>query len=178
MNINMDLISLNPVLMNIIVVLLYIAAILILIKVSNFFIEKGMRHFIEARQDKEFEKQVITIRNLLKSAADTVIILLVFMYILTKFNVDIRPLLTAAGVVGVAVGFAARRFVEDVIMGVLIITEGQVRVGDYVKIDNFEGTVEKATLKMVILRDKEGNVHYIRNGMINIVSNMTRGKIK
>ena len=90
-----------------------------------------------------------------------------------RYNIDIRPLLTAAGVVGVAVGFAARRFVEDIIMGIFILLEGQVRVGDFVTIDNLSGTVEKVTLKMIIIRNPNGHVHYIRNGMIGIITNHT-----
>ena len=117
----------------------------------------------------------VIIKNLVKSLSHGVVVILVFLSFLGRYNIDIRPLLTAAGVVGVAVGFAARRFVEDIIMGVFILLEGQVRVGDFVNIDGMDGFVEKVTLKMVIIRNLNGHVHYIRNGMINIITNKTRG---
>ena len=96
------------------------------------------------------------------------------MYILNMLGVDIRPLLTAAGIVGVAVGFGAKRFVEDLITGLLIMLEGQIRVGDVVEINGMKGTVEKLNIKLVVLRDLDGRVYYIRNGMIDVVINLTR----
>lgn len=93
---------------------------------------------------------------------------------MNKLGIDIRPILTAAGVLGVAVGFGSKRFVEDLITGLVLILEGQIRVGDVVEIAGKLGTVEKVDIKLVVLRDMSGNVHYIRNGMIDIVTNMTR----
>ena len=52
--------------------------------------------------------------------------------------------------------------------------EGQIRVGDYVEIADKQGVVEKADIRMVRLRDLQGRVHYIRNAMIDVVTNYTR----
>ena len=56
----------------------------------------------------------------------------------------------------------------------MLILEGQIRVGDVIEIGGRFGTVEKLNLKMVMLRDVDGKIHYIRNGMIDIVTNYTR----
>lgn len=96
------------------------------------------------------------------------------MYILNGLGVDIRPILTAAGVLGVAVGFGAKRFFEDIITGMSILLEGQVRVGDYIEISGHQGVVEKVDIKLIQLRDTQGRVHYIRNGMVDTVVNYTR----
>ena len=75
---------------------------------------------------------------------------------------------------GLAVGFGAQNLVADVISGFFILLEDQVRVGDVVELGGKGGLVEKVTLRMIILRDLGGNVHYIRNGKIDVVTNMTK----
>lgn len=159
---------------NIGICVLYFAAAVLMIKGMNMLIDKLFSKIYGASDSYEFKKQAATVKNLIKSIADWIISAIAVLSLLAKFNIDIRPLLAAAGVVGVAVGFASRRFVEDIIMGILILLEGQLRVGDVVTIDNFSGTVEKISLKMVIIRNMKGHVHYIRNGMINVITNKTR----
>ena len=160
---------------NITVLVAYILVTALVLKGIEIIVDKMFKRLIDATNEYEYKKQIATIKNLIKSLSKGIAIILIILSFLARYNIDIRPLLTAAGVVGVAVGFAARRFVEDVIMGILILLEGQVRVGDFVNIDGMDGFVEKVTLKMVIIRNLNGHVHYIRNGMINIITNKTRG---
>ena len=104
------------------------------ITLSNFLIDKFTNKIVSYKNDTEFEKQINTLKLLFKSIVDTIWIVFAVIYILNMLGVDIRPLLTAAGIVGVAVGFGAKRFVEDLITGLLIMLEGQIRVGDVVEI--------------------------------------------
>jgi len=159
---------------NLFVLAVYIFVTIGLMRFVNSIVDRMFVKLLTVRNDHEYQKQVATIKNLVKSLANGVVVVIIALNFLARYNIDIRPLLTAAGVVGVAVGFASRRFVEDIIMGIFILLEGQVRVGDIVTIDNFNGTVEKVTLKMVIIRNMKGHVHYIRNGMINVITNKTR----
>jgi small-conductance mechanosensitive channel len=64
--------------------------------------------------------------------------------------------------------------VQDVISGFFILLEDQIRVGDVVDVNGKGGLVERVTLRMTVLRDLSGNVHFIRNGQINVVTNMTK----
>jgi len=95
--------------------------------------------------------------------------------ILGELGIDIGPILAAAGILGLAVGFGAQSLVKDIIRGFFILIEDQYRVGDVVQIEDKAGVVEKMTLKLTILRDLAGNVHHIPNGEINVVTNMTKG---
>ena len=144
------------------------------VKITNFFIEKFLVKIIKIKDDFEFKKQLITLKSIIKSIVDTIIIAFAIMYILNTLGVDIRPILTAAGVLGVAVGFGAKRFFEDIITGMSLILEGQIRVGDYVEIADHQGVVEKVDIKLIQLRDLQGRVHYIRNGMVDTIVNYTR----
>ncbi len=146
----------------------------VIVKLANFFIEKFLSKIVKYKDDFEFKKQLITMESIIKSIVDTVIIAFAVMYILNGLGVDIRPILTAAGVLGVAVGFGAKRFFEDIITGMSLILEGQVRVGDYIEINGHEGVVEKVDIKLIQLRDLKGRVHYLRNGMVDTIVNYTR----
>lgn len=144
------------------------------IKIANIFIEKFLDKICRFKDDFEFKKQLVTLKSIVKSIVDTIIAAFGVMYILNGLGVDIRPILTAAGVLGVAVGFGAKRFFEDIITGMSILLEGQVRVGDYIEISGHQGVVEKVDIKLIQLRDTQGRVHYIRNGMVDTVVNYTR----
>lgn len=154
--------------------LVILIVVLILIKALNFSIDKYFDRIIRIKGDSELEKRINTLKFTLKSVLNIIIVATGFTIILAKLGIDIGPILAAAGVLGVAVGFGAKRFVEDIITGLIILTEDQIRVGDVVKIADKDGFVEKVDLKMVVLRDLHGNVHYIRNGNIETITNMTR----
>jgi small conductance mechanosensitive channel len=85
------------------------------------------------------------------------------------------PILGAAGVVGIALGFGAQSLIKDYFNGFFMLLENQIRQGDAVEISGKTGIVEDLTLRHVALRDIEGNVHYIPNGEITIVTNKSRG---
>ena len=146
----------------------------ILLNVVNKLISKVFVKIILKLNDLEAKKQYNTLRLVSMSVADTILILFFGTNILQDLGIDMKPILATAGVLGVAVGFGAQRFVQDVIAGLNILLTGQIRVGDYVKAQGVAGTVERVTLTMVVLRSYEGCVHYIRNGLIDIITNQTR----
>jgi len=155
-------------------VLFIVITSLILLKVIDVIIDKYFNNLIKAKNDAEFEKRANTLNLILKSMANIVILAVGFTIILAKIGIEIGPILATAGVLGVAVGFGAKQLIENIISGFIILVEDQIRVGDVVQIAGKEGLVEKIDLKMVVLRDLSGNVHYINNGKIDIVTNMTR----
>lgn len=157
-----------------IIFLIRLAILVVVLRLSHYALNLFAKGITLKITDKEDIKQINTVILTIKSVIDITLTLIFVMEFLTKIGVNIGPILTAAGVLGVAVGFGAKRFIEDIISGIILILEGQIRVGDYIEIANKAGVVEKLNLKMVVLRDAEGRVHYIRNGMIDIVTNYTR----
>lgn len=145
-----------------------------LIKFSKIFSKKLMKLNLKLIDTPEYEKKVHTIHSIARSIFKTVILLVSSMLILQELGINIGPILAAAGVVGLAVGFGSQRLVEDLITGFIILANDQIRVGDVVQIDDKGGYVEKITMNMVVLRDLSGNVHFIRNGKIDVVTNMTK----
>ena len=93
---------------------------------------------------------------------------------LRELDVDITPVLTGAGIIGLAVGFGAQTLVKDIISGLFLIAEDQVRIGDVVQINGIGGAVEEINLRTIVLRDLEGVVHAISNGEIRTLSNKSK----
>lgn len=139
-------------------------------KTFNVFFDK----IIAKLHDTEMKKQYQTLRQLGIYILDAILILFFTTNILGDFGIDMKPILATAGVVGVAVGFGGKKFVEDLLTGLSIIFTGQLRVGDYVTVNSSTGTVEKVTLTMIVLRAYNGDVHYLRNGQIDTIINQTK----
>jgi small conductance mechanosensitive channel len=96
------------------------------------------------------------------------------MMILSEIGIDLKPLLAAAGLSGLAIGFGAQSLVKDVISGFFILLENSVRVGDVVEVAGVSGVVEEVKLRTITLRDLSGNVHVVPNGIVDKVKNMTK----
>ncbi len=115
-----------------------------------------------------------TLGQLLRVVATLLVVGVATLMALSLFNVDIRPILTGAGIAGLAVGFGAQNLVRDVIAGFFLILEDQVRLGDVVSINGKSGLVEAIRLRTIALRGQDGTVHVIPNGVITELSNMTK----
>ena len=155
-------------------VLLIVLLVFISIWFSGWIVRKVKRVILRRDSSSEFEKRVNTLGSVLSYTIDTAVVAIAIIMIIREFGVDVRPILAAAGVVGIAVGFGAQSLVQDLISGFFILIEDQIRVGDVVDIGGKGGVVERINLRLLVLRDLSGNVHYIRNGKIDIVTNMTK----
>ena len=122
----------------------------------------------------EREKRVTTVVNLVDTSLRVILFGAALLMVLREFGVDITPLLTGAGIAGVALGFGSQSLVKDVIAGFFILIENQIRIGDVVKFNNLlSGTVERMELRVTAIRDGDGTLHMLPNGEIKSVSNMT-----
>jgi small conductance mechanosensitive channel len=154
---------------------LRILAILIVAWVAQAVLGRVLRRLramLAARStDREESKRIETLARVLRYTLAVVIMLVTGMLVLNELGVSIAPILGAAGVVGVAVGFGAQSLIKDYFNGFFILVENQIRVGDVVAIADKGGLVEEITLRRVKLRDYDGSVHYVPNGLITTVTN-------
>ena len=125
--------------------------------------------------DREAVKRAETLGRVFRYLSAVVISVVAGMLVLAELGVSVAPILGAAGVVGLAVGFGAQSLVKDYFTGFFLLLENQIRQGDVVKLGDHAGLVEDVTLRYVRLRDYDGNVHYVPNGTIVTVVNMSRG---
>ncbi|KPJ59521.1 MAG: mechanosensitive ion channel protein MscS [Latescibacteria bacterium DG_63] len=155
-------------------ILLVIIITLIAVKVARVLASRLSTSLGKQLGDEESRKRVKTLSAVIRNLLTVVILLVACMIILGELGIEIGPLLAAAGIVGLAVGFGAQSLVKDVINGFFILLNDQIRVGDVVEIGGKGGVVEKVNLRMTILRDLSGNVHFIPNGTIDVLTNMTK----
>ncbi|MEV5408527.1 mechanosensitive ion channel family protein [Thermopolyspora sp. NPDC052614] len=116
-----------------------------------------------------------TMGSVLRYIASIVIMGTALLMILARFGMNLAPLLTSVGILGVAVGFGAQELVKDFISGMFMLLEDQYGVGDIIDTGTATGTVEAVTLRITRLRDFDGKVWYIRNGTITRVGNESQG---
>ena len=123
----------------------------------------------------ERENRAKTLVSVFHNAANLFVIIGGLLMLISEVGVNIMPLVGAAGVVGLAVAFGAQNMVRDYFSGFMILLENQYGINDVIKVGDIGGLVERITLRVTVLRGLDGTVHFIPNGQIDKVSNMTHG---
>lgn len=144
-------------------------------RVVRMGLSRLLERLIDGEIDTEREKRLATLEQVARYILTVVILLVAIMLVLAELGISIAPILAAAGVLGIAVGFGAQSLVKDYFNGLFLLLENQVRQGDVVEVGGKSGLVEEITLRYVRLRDYEGSVHIIPNGVIDTVTNRSRG---
>ncbi|MEK7603131.1 MAG: mechanosensitive ion channel family protein [Patescibacteria group bacterium] len=120
------------------------------------------------------EKRIKTLKSLISAAMRVGVYLVAFVLVIGELNPSyMTALFASAGLVTVALGFGAQSLIKDFMSGVFIITENQYRVGDIIDIAGVSGTVEDITIRTTVLRDLNGYVHHVPNGIIEVTTNRT-----
>ena len=142
---------------------------------------RGLRNYIVKMMLKagsgnqsEIEKRVQTVSGLARKASFFLVWTVALIMILKELNFEIWPLVTGAGVIGVAVGFGAQSVIKDILSGLFLLMENQIRVNDVAVINGKSGLVEEINLRTTVLRAEDGAVHIFPNGAIQGLSNLTR----
>jgi small-conductance mechanosensitive channel len=102
------------------------------------------------------------------------IVAMAVMIALSALGVQIGPLLAGAGVVGIAIGFGAQTLVRDVVSGVFFLLDDAFRMGEYVDVGVAKGTVERITVRSLVLRHHRGPLNIIPFGEIGNLTNFSR----
>ncbi|HUG21716.1 mechanosensitive ion channel family protein [Piscinibacter sp.] len=146
--------------------------------IAVVLLQRAIRTFrirIAARmEDRESVQRAETLGRVFRYMVAVIVWLVAVTVVLAELGVSVAPILGAAGVVGLAVGFGAQSLVKDYFIGFFILLENQVRQGDVVKLGDHAGLVEEVTLRYVRLRDYDGNVHFVPNGTISSVVSFSR----
>ena len=133
-----------------------------------------IEHRLGATSGRRASEREKTLLMLFRNAAAIVIATMTVLVLLSQIGIDIGPLIAGAGVVGLAIGFGAQKLVQDVITGVFIQLENGMNQNDIVEVAGHFGTVEKITVRSVVIRTLDGGYHLIPFSSIDTVSNHTR----
>lgn len=159
---------------------LRITVIVVVAWILTSVLQRAIRAFrirVAARmEDREAAKRAETLGRVFRYLVAVVVTLVAGMLVLGEMGISVAPILGAAGVVGLAVGFGAQSLVKDYFTGFFLLLENQISTGDIVQLSSdHAGLVEEVTLRYVRLRDYDGRVHFVPNGQISSVINSTRG---
>ena len=119
--------------------------------------------------------KVATITKLLYSIIKFIIVFIVVNIILDSIGINTSSLIATAGIGGIALAFGSQTIIQDFIMGIFIVIDDRIRVGDWVVAAGREGEVEQLNLRTTLVRDFNGSLHIIPNSQIKEVQNFNRG---
>ncbi len=98
--------------------------------------------------------------------------IVVVLYVLSLFGINLKAIWGAAGIAGVAIGFAAQTSVSNLISGLFVLTEGSIHVGDTIIVGDVTGIVDEVKLLSVRVHTYDNQMVRIPNSTI-ISSNLT-----
>jgi small conductance mechanosensitive channel len=158
---------------------LHAAVYLLGAALASFVITRVARRALSAARlatsDPEREKQTHTFGDTARRFLLTIVWMMAAMLALKECGLDVGPLLAGAGVLGLAIGFAAQSVLKDWISGFFLLAEGRIRVNDVITVNTLSGTVEEISLRTTVLRDYDGQLHVVPNGVIQNFTNATYG---
>ena len=157
-------------------ILLIVAIAYALIRATALLVRRFEHELTQGTDVDALEraKRARTLGAVVSKVATVLVVGVAVLMVLREFRVDIAPVLTGAGIAGLAVGFGAQTLVRDIISGFFLILEDQVRVGDVAAINGVGGLVEAINLRTIVLRDAEGTVHVFPNGAITTLANRSK----
>ena len=156
-------------------ILLVIVAAMILLLIVQLSARRIARTFVRKRRGPRSggTGRADTLAFSFRSASRVVIVVFGTLLVLQEAGVNIKTVLGGAAILGVAIAFGAQDLMRDYFSGFLILIEDQYQLGDLVTIGTITGTVESVNMRVTVLRDLEGRVHFIPNGNIDHVTNRT-----
>lgn len=128
----------------------------------------------EGVEGAEQQQRVETLWKAGRRVAAIAVLVILILTILNIWDIPITAFVAVGSAIGVAVGFGAQSLVKDVIAGFFILAEDQFGIGDVVRIAGTAGSVVDMRLRVTVLRDLDGNAHYVPNGEIKVASNYTQ----
>jgi small conductance mechanosensitive channel len=154
------------------IVVIVVAALAVIRAATLAIGAVGQRVGVE--RDLEWQRRTSTLAGILSRLVSSVVWFVALLMLLRELSIDVLPLITGAGIAGLAIGFGAQNLVRDVISGFFLILEDQIRVGDAARINNVTGSIEQVSLRTIVLRDGEGAVHVFPNGTVNALANLSK----
>ena len=155
------------------VVLILIAA-WVVVRIGNRAIRITRVRLQNRAPSEERAKRLETLGRVFRYVLGVVVLVVAGMLVLNELGISVAPILATAGVAGIAVGFGAQSLIKDYFNGFFLLVDDQLGKGDVVTIAGIGGLVEDITLRYIRLRDYSGNVHFVPNGQITTVTNLTR----
>ena len=120
------------------------------------------------------QRRLSTILSVGAHSLKVVIVAMALISLLAKLGINVTPLLTSLGVVGLALSLGAQMLIKDYISGLIMLIEDQYAVGETVTISGLTGEVERISMRATWLRGEDGTMHSVPHGDVRSVTNISR----
>jgi len=148
---------------------------LLLLRTIRVLVPRIREHMASRQESIEDAKRIQTLMRVAHYLLSLSTLAVAALLVMGEIGISLAPILGAAGILGIAVGFGAQTLVKDYVGGLLLLVENQIRVGDMIEVSGKTGIVEEVSLRFIRLRDYGGNVHFIPNGTITVITNSSLG---
>ncbi len=108
----------------------------------------------------------LSIRKMAANALRALLLLLGLMFAASAAGIDLTALGVLGGALGVGIGFGLQKLAANYISGFVILAERSMRIGDMVKVDNFEGRITDITTRYTVIRALNGRESIVPNEMM------------
>ncbi|MCP4130684.1 MAG: mechanosensitive ion channel family protein [bacterium] len=145
---------------NLLIAIIVILIIYILIKSSDIMIHSWGKK-LASRIDERIDDDLVP---LFVNIARFIILSLGVIILLSRFEIDIAPLIASLGIVGFAIGFAVKDSLANMIGGIVLSLDHSIAVGDKVTIDEDTGIITEVGLRNTKLITYDNEIIVIPNG--------------
>ena len=121
---------------------------------------------IEARLLRAATGSELSLRKAVSNATRALLMFVGLMMALSAVGIDLRVFSVLGGAIGVGIGFGLQKLAANYVSGFVILTERSVRIGDTVRVDNFEGSISDIKARFTVVRALNGREAIVPNEML------------
>jgi small-conductance mechanosensitive channel len=153
-----------------------------LIVFVNILIYKSFKEFTNAVLEKErndpnsddYKTKLLTFMPTISVIFNTVLFGTSFLVILANFGIDVSPILATLAVFSASIGLAAKDVIQSFLQGLMLLIEKNLYIGEFVRINDVEGVIEKLSVRVIYLRNPDGRLHVIPYNLVNTITNYSK----
>ena len=124
----------------------------------------------ERQSYKKNQTERVSILSLLHKIIKTLLLILASIFIFGNLGFDLTTGIAALGVGGLALALGAQKMIENLVGSVVVVADQPVRVGDYCKFGDLEGTVVDIGIRSTRLRTLNRTIVTVPNGEFSSMS--------
>ncbi|MBC7917717.1 MAG: mechanosensitive ion channel [Rhodoferax sp.] len=130
---------------------------------------------IESRLLRTATGNELSLRKAVSNATRAALMFLGLILALSAVGIDLTALGVLGGAVGVGIGFGLQKLAANYVSGFVILAERSLRIGDTVRVDNFEGVITQINARYTVVRSLGGRESIVPNEMLitNRVENLS-----
>ncbi len=131
---------------------------------------------IEARLLRQASGRDLSMRKAVSNATRALLLFVGLMIALSAVGIDLTALSVFSGAIGVGIGFGLQKLASNYVSGFVILAERQMRIGDNVRVDSFEGRILDINTRYTVIRSPAGRESIVPNELmvINRVENLSQ----